>query len=112
MKSIVFAGKSLEALKRFPAAAKREAGYQLDAIQRGLAASDWKTMQGLSGVREIRIHQGGEYRVIYVAKYEDAIYVLHAFQKKTQRTSKTDIDTIKRNLKEIKKWNTQMFGMP
>lgn len=44
------------------------------------------------GVREIRIRAGGAYRVFYVAKFEEVIYVLHAFQKKTQKTAKQDIE--------------------
>jgi len=55
-----------------------------------------------SGVREIRIHRDGQYRVIYVAKIDNAIHVLHAFQKKTQKTRKQDVEIAKRRLKAIK----------
>ena len=55
------------------------------------------------GVREIRIHVDGEFRVIYIAKFEEAIYVLHAFQKKTQKTSKKDIDIAKTRLRELER---------
>lgn len=54
-----------------------------------------------SGVREIRIQHDGQYRVIYLAKFDDAVYVLHAFQKKTQKTRRQDIDVARRRLQEI-----------
>jgi phage-related protein len=102
MKGIRFCGRSLEVLCAFPAVAKREAGYQLDRVQRGLEPTDWKPMPSIgSGVREIRIMHEEQYRVIYVAKFADAVYVLHAFQKKTQKTRKQDIDTAKQALKQL-----------
>ena len=64
--------------------------------------SDWKPMGTVgAGVREIRIHTGGEFRVIYVAKFAEAIYVFHAFEKKTQQTRDADIDLARRNLAEV-----------
>ncbi len=102
MKDIEFVGRSLEAIRDFPVDAKREAGYQLDRVQRGLEPTDWKPMTSIGqGVREIRIQEQGQYRIIYVAKFEDAVYVLHAFRKKTQKTSKPDIDAGKRALGEV-----------
>lgn len=65
--------------------------------------SDWKPMTTVGGgVREIRIHHGGQYRVIYVTKFDDAIHVLHAFQKKTPRAPKRDLEIARRRLKAIK----------
>lgn len=103
MKPLYFVGSALEDLRAFPRAPRREAGYQLDRVQFGLEPSDWKPMTTVgSGVREIRIHHGDQYRVIYVAKIDDAVHVLHAFQKKTQKTRKQDIEIARRRLKEIK----------
>lgn len=103
MKPITFIGPSLDNLKGFPSKAKKEAGHQLDRVQRGLEPVNWKPMNDVgSGVKEIRISEEGAYRVLYVAKYQDAVYVLHAFQKKTQKTSKTDIDIAKKAYKAIK----------
>ncbi len=103
MKSIVFLGRSLEAIREFPVPAKRESGYELDKIQRDLEPNDWKAMPSMGpGVREIRIRLEGAWRVVYVANRADAIYVLHAFQKKTQKTSMRDIAAIKSSLKELK----------
>lgn len=93
MKSIVWLGDSLDELRRFPTDARRDMGYQLDRVQNGLEPTDAKAMPSIgSGVREIRVHAGGEYRVIYVAKFSDGIYVLHAFVKKSQRTAKRDLE--------------------
>jgi phage-related protein len=101
-KPLCFVGSALEDLRAFPRAPRREAGYQLDRVQFGLEPSDWKPMTSIGGgVREIRIRHGGQYRVIYVAKFDDAIYVLHAFQKKAQRTRKQDVKIARRRLKEI-----------
>ncbi len=53
------------------------------------------------GVREIRIHVLGEWRVIYVAKYADTIYVLHAFRKKSQKTHREDIELARQRFRRI-----------
>ena len=102
MKPLKFVGSSLDDLRSFPAEAKRPAGFELYAIQRGLDPSDWKPMKTVgAGVREIRIRGLGEWRVLYVAKFEDAVYVLHAFQKKTQKTRQNDIDLARRRYKQL-----------
>lgn len=103
MKSIVFLGRSLEALREFPPSVKRASGYELDKLQRGLDPKDWKALPNIGpGVREIRIRIEGAYRVVYVANRGVTVYVLHAFQKKTQRTAMQDIAAIKSALKELK----------
>ena len=95
-------GSSLDDLRNFPDEARRAAGFELRAIQSGLEPSDWKPMQGIgSGVNEIRIHVLGEWRVIYLAKLHDAVYVLHAFQKKTRKTSWQDIDLARKGYRQI-----------
>lgn len=102
MKSIKFIGSSLDDLRDFPAEARRQAGFELAAVQRGLEPSDWKPMNTVgAGVREIRIHVLGEWRVLYVAKFAGAIYVLHAFQKKTRKTRQEDIELAQRRYKQI-----------
>ena len=89
-KPVEFRGTSLDDLRAFPLTAKREAGHQIDQVQSGQEPDDWKPMTTVGpGVKEIRIRDtAGAFRVIYVAKFADAVYVLHCFQKKTQRTSK------------------------
>ena len=86
MKPLNFVGSSLDDLRNFPDEAQRAAGFELRAVQNGLEPSDWKTMQVIGpGVKEIRIHVLGEWRVIYFVKIRGAVYVLHAFQKKTYK---------------------------
>ena len=103
MKEVVFCGNALEELRSFPVSARREAGYQLDKVQNGKQPSDWKPMNGMgSGVVEIRIREdAGAFRVVYVAKFAERVYVLHCFQKKTQRTSHADAWTVAKRYREL-----------
>jgi phage-related protein len=91
-------------LREFPLLARRDAGHQLDQVQRGREPDDWKPMNTVGqGVREIRIRDtSGAFRIIYLAKLADAVYVLHCFQKKTQRTSKADLDLAAKRYRELK----------
>jgi len=103
-KDVCFLGSSLEDIATFPDDAKRESGYQLGLLQAGEQPDDWKPFSDIgSGVKEIRIHKGNEYRVMYVTKFNEYIYVLHAFVKKEQRTRKADIDIAKKRYKQIKR---------
>jgi Phage-related protein len=102
VKKIRWLGTSLEDVRRFPELARLEAGYQLYRVQLGMDPKDWKPMPMIgAGVREIRIRAGCAYRVIYAAQFEEAIYVLHAFKKKTQKTNKRDIELAKSRFKEL-----------
>jgi phage-related protein len=85
-------GDSLARVRRFPESARADAGYKLELIQRGDVPIDFRPMPDVGpGVLEIRLHDGNEYRIFYVAKFEEAVYVLHCFEKKTQRTRQDDI---------------------
>jgi phage-related protein len=103
IKPLEFKGSSLDNLRAFTLEARREAGLQLDRVQRGLVPDDWKPMNTIGqGVKEIRIREtSGIFRVIYVAKFADAIYVLHCFQKKTQKTSQTDVNIASRRYRDL-----------
>jgi len=103
LKPIAFLGASLADLRRFPTAARREAGYQLDRVQRGFDPDDWKAMPSIGpSIREIRVREAaGAFRVIYVAAFADAVYVLHAFQKKAPKTAKRDVDLAAARLREL-----------
>ena len=80
----------------------QHAGYQLYRVQSGLEPSDWKPMQTVgAGVQEIRIHAEDEFRVVYVARFEEAVYVLHAFQKKTRKTAQRDIALATSRFREL-----------
>ena len=94
MKRIVFLGDALDQVRSFPEGARKEAGVQLHKVQQGLEPSDWKPMGTVgSGVREIRIREdGGAFRILYVTQLADAVVVLHAFEKKAQKTPKRDLN--------------------
>ncbi|MCD9029402.1 type II toxin-antitoxin system RelE/ParE family toxin [Luteimonas sp. BDR2-5] len=103
MKELYWLGASLDDLRQFPVDARAEAGTDLRLVQRGVDPRDWKPMPDVGkGVREIRIRtKDGAFRVFYVVESATAVYVLHAFQKKTQRTSKQDLDKGKARYKLI-----------
>ena len=104
IKNIHFLGDSLEVLRGLAKETKREIGRQLDYVQHGLMPDDWKPMSSIgAGVKEIRVrNQFGAYRSIYVAKKQSGVYVLHIFEKKSQKTPKKDLDLAKTRLKTIK----------
>lgn len=106
MKAVNFLFDSLDIVRSFPTEARREAGFQIERVQRGFDPNDWKPMKTIGqGVREIRIREkAGVFRVIYVATFEEAVFILHAFQKKTQATSRRDIDLATMRFKDLKRW--------
>ncbi|MBA4392276.1 MAG: hypothetical protein C0407_01870 [Desulfobacca sp.] len=96
-------GTSLDDLRNFPDEARRAAGFELYAVQCGLEPSDWRPMPAIGlGVKEIRLHVLGEWRIIFVAKFKDTVYVLHSFQKKGRKTSQNDIELARRRYKQIR----------
>ena len=101
-KPIRFVGSSLDDLRDFPDEARRGAGFELRAVQNGLDPSDWRPIHAVGpGVKEIRIHILGEWRIVYVVQRQDAVYVLHAFQKKSRKTSRQDIELARRRYRQI-----------
>lgn len=105
IKQIEFLGSSLADLSKFPISARREAGFQLFQVQMGANPDDWKPMNGIgAGVREIRIRDSsGAFRVIYVASFADAVYVLHCFQKKTQATRDHDLELAGQRFRKLQR---------
>ena len=102
MKPVVWLGDSLARVRAFAPDAKHEAGLQLGLVQKGEEPSDWKPMPSVGlGVNEIRVRIGGAFRVIYMAKFAEAVYVLHAFQKKSRKTARTDIELARRRFKDL-----------
>jgi phage-related protein len=93
-KEIRWVGSSYDDLLNFPDGSRRKAGFQLGKVQAGFDPDDWRPFDDVgAGVREIRVKDSaGIYRVMYVAKFDEAIYVLHCFQKKTEATTKHDKD--------------------
>jgi len=104
MKPIVWIGNSLHDLRAFPDTAQRAAGYQLGKVQAGDLPDDWKPMSTIGvGVTELRIRdEAGAFRLIYVARFANAVYVLHAFQKKSQKTSWQDVDLARKRFRSIR----------
>jgi phage-related protein len=104
IKPAVFLGDSLRRIRAFPAEAKAVSGQELFRVQCGGEPSDWKPMPTVgSGVQEIRVQEAGQFRVIYIAKLAEAVYVLHAFHKKTPRTAKRDVELARKRLSELMK---------
>ena len=102
LREIEFCGRSVEVIRSFPVVARREIGYQLDRVQRGLDPIDWKPMPAIGkGVREIRVQSEGQYRVIYLVKFRNRVHVLHAFRKKERKTRKQDLEAARSALKDL-----------
>ena len=103
MRPLCFLGDSLKCLRDFPEDARHDAGYQLDKVQRGDQPDDFKPMPAIGkGVEEIRVSESsGTYRVIYLARRAEAVYVLHAFHKKTQATPRRDLEIAKGRFRQL-----------
>jgi len=101
-KDLYWVGSALDDLRDFPEDARREAGHQLHLVQPGVAPDDWKPMPTVgAGVYEIRIRTAVEHRVFYIAKFSEGVYVLHAFEKRTQRTRQADIALGQQRLRDV-----------
>lgn len=102
MQTLIFMGTSRDDIRAFPEAARKALGRQLLRLQHGMEPQDWKPIKSVgTGVREVRVHVGGQFRVFYVTAIGNAIYVLHAFHKKTQKTSPKDLILGKQRFKQI-----------
>ena len=102
LKPVVFMRRTRRSIKRFPLEARKDVGWQLRAVQAGEDPADWKPMSTVgAGAKEIRIHGLSEYRILYVAHFPEAIYVLHAFGKSSQRTPQRDIQLARDAYAEI-----------
>jgi len=110
MKPVHFVGSSREDLREFPEDARETAGYQLFKVQQGKEPDDWKPMPMVgAGVNEIRTwEESGTYRVLYLAKFAEAIYVLHAFEKRSQKTQKDDIQLAKGRYADLLRWRKEL----
>jgi len=110
-KPVVWLGTSRADLRAFPADARQVAGFQLWRVQRGLEPNDWKPLPTVgAGVREIRVHAGAEHRVVYFVRFEQAVYVLHAFEKRSRRTRKRDLERARQRLRVLVKQRPQKGG--
>lgn len=101
-KPVVWLGKSLAAVRAFAPQARQRAGHELGLVQAGEEPADWKAMPSVGlGVNEIRVRAGSAYRVIYVAKFAEAVYVLHAFEKKSRKTGRLDVELARQRYRNL-----------
>jgi phage-related protein len=99
---LIWVGSARRDVRAFPVAARSVAGFELRRVQQGLDPTDWKPMTTIGpGVREIRVHTNGAYRIFYIATFLEAIYVLHVFEKKTRKTSQRDIQLGRERFKTL-----------
>ena len=107
-KPLSWVGTALEDLRHFPEAARRQVGFELRRVQAGLEPSDWKPMTSVGpGVQEIRVDVGTAHRVFYVAKFAEAVYVLHAFEKRTRQTASLDLELGRRRYRDLLGWRRE-----
>lgn len=102
VKAVVWLGDSRDRVKEFPDETRKAAGFELWEVQQGKEPSAWRPMPSVGlGVNEIKIRVGGAFRLMYVARFAEAVYVLHAFQKKAGKTPKPDIELARRRFKDL-----------
>lgn len=104
MKNLSFVGDSLKQIRSFAPDAMQDVGFQLHKVQSGEQPDDFKPMPSIGpGVEELRVwDESGTYRVVYTARFQETVFVLHAFQKKTEQTAQSDIDLAKSRYKQVK----------
>ena len=101
-KPVVWSGTTRDDVKAFPADARRLVGFQLRRVQQGLDPNDWKPMNDIGpGVREIRIRTGIDHRVFYVARFSEAVYVIHAFEKRSRKTPKRELQLARDRFRDL-----------
>jgi len=102
MKPVVWLGDSLAEVRSFVPGARRRTGQELRRVQAGGLPIAWKPMPGIGpGVKELRVQAGGAYRVIYLAKFAEAVYVLHAFEKKSRKTARLDVELARQRYRNL-----------
>jgi phage-related protein len=109
LRPVMFWGTARDDLSALPEDAKYTLGFQIERLQKGLEPTNWKPMNEIGlGAYEIRVkEESGAFRVIYVTKFSDAVHILHAFQKKTRKTSKRDIDLAKTRYRDLKTYQVE-----
>jgi phage-related protein len=102
IKVLIWLGDSLDRVRMFATEGRQEMGFELWEIQQGKEPSDSRPMASVGlGVQEIRVSAGNAYRAIYVAKFPEAVYVLHAFEKQSRKTAKSDLDLARTRFKAL-----------
>ena len=115
LKPVEWVGSSRADLKKFPAAVQDQVGFALYQAQTGLKHRDAKPLKGL-GVNILEVvsrQEGNTYRTVYTVRFKAAVYVLHAFQKKSKRgivTPKQELDLVKQRLKAAQRHYADNYG--
>jgi phage-related protein len=110
-KPLLWVGTSRADVRKFSAAARRLAGFQLRRVQQGLDPNDWKPMPAVGpGVRELRIRVNDAYRVFYVATFDEGVYIIHAFAKKAHKTSRRDLEVGRERFRALIAMRKQQHG--
>ena len=110
-KPLLWIGTARADVRKFPAAARRLAGFQMRRVQQGLDPNDWKPMSAVgAGVREIRIRVGDAFRVFSVATFNEGVYVIHAFAKKARKTARGDIEIGRERFRALIATRKQQHG--
>lgn len=108
VKPLFWLGSSRADVRAFPDVPRRLVGHELFQVQQGLNPSDWKPIGTVGpGVLELRVQVGSAFRVLYLARFPEAVYVLHAFEKRTRRTRQADIDLARKRLRDLVRWRSQ-----
>ncbi|MEO8909167.1 MAG: type II toxin-antitoxin system RelE/ParE family toxin [Gemmatimonadaceae bacterium] len=109
-KPVLWVGSAQRALRELPTAVRKELGIDLERVQSGRMPRDWKAMSSVgSGVFEIRVRVGGAFRLMYIAKFREGIYVLHVFQKKAKRTAGIDIELARTRMKAVRRLRAKEY---
>lgn len=102
MKTIVFEGDTLMRIRSFPEAAKQRAAYEIDRVLSNRDPENWEPFSNVGqGVKGIRVQVNGHFRVLYIDKVNNKVHILHAYEKKSQKTRQMDIDLAKPRLKSV-----------
>lgn len=108
---VAWLGSTLADVRAFPKTARERLGYALGRVQQGIEPPDWKPMPSIGvGVHELRVRVGRQFRLIYIAKYAEAVYVLHVFEKKTRKTDQRDLDLARKRLSLVRRGSSEERG--
>lgn len=105
MKNVAFVGNSQEEMQDLPKVIRKAIGFQIHLLQEGLEPDDFKPLPTVGrGVYEIRVRNArgqNTGRCFYVVKFDEAIFILHAFEKKQQKTPKMNLEKGQERYKEL-----------
>jgi phage-related protein len=116
LKPLEWVGSSRADLKRFPEPVQKEMGHALHLVQAGETPFQAKPLRGFCGARVVELverHDGNAYRAVYTVNFAEAVFLLHAFQKKSKRgisTPKAELDLVKQRLRTAAEFYGKHYG--